>query len=145
MKTLLILLSLLSFSAYAEESIDKQFAALNTDMRHMWSGGEWEQNGQNGFYRILVAGGGYEHYKSKIYIQWVLHGSNMKDPKILTTVGIKELNENPLYSFNLPTCIGGWQCHSIELQAVHTYELTKHVFTINFIGIGKYEFKAKAL
>mgnify|MGYP006879674270 CR=1 FL=1 len=111
----------------------------------MWSGGAWEDGKQKGFYRFLVAGGGYEHYKSKLYVQWVLHGSDMVDPKVISTVEISQLNENPLYAFNLPECVGGWECNTIEIAATHTYELTKHKFKISFAGIGKYEVVPNAL
>lgn len=145
MKIVLILLALLSIPAFAWNDIDQEYATLNTDMRHMWSGGAWQENKQEGFYRFLIAGGGYEHYKSKLYVQWVAHGSDMESPKVLRTIEIKELNDNPLYAFNLPACIGGWECNSIEIAATHTYELTKHKFKIKFTGIGKYEFVPTAL
>lgn len=83
MKIVLILITILSFPAYGWNNLDEEFSALNTDMRHMWSGGEWQHDGKEGFYRILVAGGGYEHYKSKMYVQWVAHGSDMVAPQIL--------------------------------------------------------------
>ena len=145
MKILLIVIALISFPAYGWNSLDKEFASLNTDVRHMWSGGAWQHEEQEGFYRFLIAGGGYEHYKSKLYVQWVAHGSDMEAPKVLRTIEIKQLNDNPLYAFNLPICTGGWECNSIELAATHTYELTKHKFKMSFTGIGKYEFVPSAL
>ncbi len=101
----------------------------------MWSGGSWQQEEAEGFYRFLVAGGGYEHYKSKLYVQWIDHGSDTVAPKVIRTIEIKQLNDNPLYAFNLPRCIGGWECNSIEISATHSYELTKHKFKISFTGI----------
>lgn len=145
MKIILILVTLFSIPAYGWNDLDKEFSALSTDVRHMWSGGAWQYDKDEGFYRILVAGGGYEHYKSKLYVQWVVHGSDMEDPKVQLTIEIKELNDNPLYAFNLPICVGGWECNSIEVSATHTYELTKHKFKITFTGLGKYEFVPNAL
>jgi hypothetical protein len=145
MKILLIFIALLSIPAYGWNDLNKEFSALNIDIRHMWSGGAWKHNKQEGFYRVLVAGGGYEHYKSKLYVQWVKHGSDMESPKILITTSVKELNDNPLYAFNLPTCIGDWKCNSLELDATHTYELTEHKFKIILMGIGKYELVPSAL
>ena len=145
MKILLTLMILLSTSAYGWENIDSEFSVLNTDMRHMWSGGGWNSEEKEGFYRILVAGGGYEHYKSKLYIQWVVHGTDMDAPKVLSTVEIKELNENPLYSFNLPKCIGNWQCGRIEVDATNTYDLSNHKFSIELVGVGKYKFAPSTL
>jgi len=93
--------------------------------------------------RRAFAFGGYEHYKSKLYVQWVAHGSNIEAPKVLHTVGIKQLNDNPLYAFNLPSCVGNKECNTIEVAATHTYEINK--FKISFTGIGEYEFVRVAL
>ncbi|MGH1541264.1 MAG: hypothetical protein ACRBHB_12630 [Arenicella sp.] len=145
MKILFVVIALISFSAHGWEKLDKEFSVLNTDMRHMWSGGAWQHEEKEGFYRFLVAGGGYEHYKSKLYVQWLVHGSDMEAPRVIRTIEIKQLNDNPLYAFNLPACGGGWKCNSVELEATHTYELTRHKFKISLTDIGKYEFVASAL
>lgn len=145
MKILLVVIALISIPACGWNDLDKEFTSLNTDMRHMWSGGAWQHGEQEGFYRFLVAGGGYEHYKSKLYVQWVAHGSDMEAPKVLITIAIKQLNDNPLYAFNLPSCVGGWECNRVEVAATHSYALTEHKFKITFTGIGKYAFVPNAL
>lgn len=94
---------------------------------------------------MIVAGGGYEHYKAKLYVQWIDHGSDMEGPKLLKTVGIPEINRNAVYAFELPECADGWKCNTIMIEAVHTYESSQHIFEIEFTGIGEYRLKHKAL
>lgn len=127
--------------SFAWESIDEDLDALSTNVREVWSGGYWEMKDVQGFYRFVVAGGGYEHYKTKLYVQWIKHGSDMEHPVVIETTGISELNKNPIYAFGIPDCVGGWDCRELEIDAMHTYEHTSHKFKVIITDIGRYEFK----
>ena len=145
MRALLIVIVLTAMQADGKSLTDKELATLNTDIRHVWSGGSWKDIGQEGFYRILVTGGGYEHYKTKLYIQWVTNGFDDTLPKVIATTGIKQLNDDSLYAFGIPICIGGWECNSIELDATHTYNQNNHKFKVVLTGIGSYKFVDSAV
>ena len=140
MRALLALITILSFPAYSWNNIEKDFMVMDTDIRYLWTGGKWQQDDKMGFYRILLAGGGYEHYKTKLYIQWVEHGTDMDAAHILQTIGIQELNAPPLYAFSLPSCIDE-TCHRITVNTTHTYEFTQHTFIIQLTAIGQYIFQ----
>lgn len=141
MRRLLTIFIVLPSLSLAWEGVANDMAALGTTIRDVWSGGHWEVKDVEGFYRFVIAGGGYEHYKTKLYVQWIRHGSDMESPVVEETIEIKELNENPVYAFGLPKCIGGWQCSEVEINATHTYEQTSHKFKVTFTGVGQYEFK----
>jgi len=145
MRKSLLLVIFISFPAFGWENIEDEFSELNTAIHHIWTGGSWEQDGKAGLYRFLVAGGGYEHYKTKLYVQWLLHGSDEQKPSVLSTIEVVELNENPVYTFLLPKCAGSWVCGSIELEAINVYTSSKHQFNIKFTGIGKYVLTQKNL
>jgi hypothetical protein len=68
----------------------------------------------------VVAGGGYEHYKTKLHVQWIKQDSDMSLPEVVETAGINEPGKNPLYAFGLPECIGGRDCGEVEIDAKHT-------------------------
>ncbi len=145
LKQLPIVAMFLSAPLLAWEDVEKELPALNPDIRHIWSGGNWQHRGKEGFFRLIVAGGGYEHYKAKLYVQWIDHGSDMEGPKLLKTVGIAEINDSPVYAFELPECKGDWKCDAIRVEAIHTYESSRHVFEIEFTGIGQYRLKHNVL
>ena len=141
LRPLLVSILFLPAISLAWDDIDKDLGALSTNIREVWSGGHWELEDANGFYRFVVAGGGYEHYKSKLYVQWIRHGSDMELPVVIETTEVIELNANPIYAFGLPECAGGWECSEIEVNAMHAYEHTQHKFRVLFRGVGRYEFK----
>lgn len=145
MKYIVLFITLFSTPSYAWDNALTEFSSINIYMRNMWSGGSWEENNKSGYYRVLIVGGGYEHYKTRLLIQWVLHGSDMKKPIILKTTEIMELSEPLIYSFNLPKCIQDWKCNKMEINALHTYERTKHLFSIHLTGVGKYTIEHTSL
>lgn len=115
---------------------------LNADMRHIWSGGYWKHDNKEGFYRTIVTGGGYEHYQTQLYIQWLVQGSDTEAPQVLSTVSIEELNQSPVYAFDLPTC-SEWPCQRMELVGTHTYEQNPYSFHITLPSIGRYQIISK--
>ena len=119
---------------------------LDTDVREVWSGGYWKDKSNEGFYRFVILGGGIDHYKTKLYIQWITAGTDFEKPQVLKSVSINELNQTPVYSFGLPECIGDTNCSSVSIYATNVYDLSKHIIQIHLqSGVGVYSYESAAL
>ena len=119
--------------------------AVDTDLREVSSGGYWSFGNEEGFLRFIVLGGGIDHYKTRLYVQWLTIGTDYEKSKIYKSVSIHELNESPVYSFGLPKCIGKSACRSISINAKNTYDLSEHLIQIQLTEPGNYVYKSKAL
>ena len=76
-------------------------AALNADIVSIVSGGEWQGDGRNGFYRLVVVSGGYEHVTSRLYVQWVQESQDSSTPS--RVVHTKNVFGDSLYSLGVQT------------------------------------------
>jgi hypothetical protein len=56
------------------------------------SGGFWEHREQEGFYRVVVMAGGFEHVIARLYVQWITTDQDTRDYKIVRTVNVSEFN-----------------------------------------------------
>ncbi|GAC21290.1 hypothetical protein [Paraglaciecola arctica] len=119
-------------------------SSIDTDVREVWSGGYWSYGDQDGVYRFIVRGGGIEHYKTKLYVQWLTVGTDYDKPILLKSVSIKELNDTPEYSFGLPECIAESRCSSVSLEATNTYDQSKYMIQIHMPNIGVYQYESAA-
>jgi len=145
MKKIIPILFFLPSLSVAWGDIDKKLKFMSTDIREVISVGTWAERKKEGYYRFIVVGGGIEHYKAKLFIQWVTSGSDMESPVILASIAIKEINGSPIYAFRLPKCIDKNSCSVITFIAEQTYTQEKYRFKIRLKGIGKYVFSKKKL
>jgi hypothetical protein len=66
----LLLPLLLSVAARAQDEWLKDVRSLPPHVHSVHSGGFWEHGNQEGFYRIVVMAGGFEHVIARLYVQW---------------------------------------------------------------------------
>ncbi len=99
-----------------------------------WEGGSWKEKGLAGKYRFQVTEAG--NGANKLYIQWL-----KDDGEIAYSMSVRELNQRPEYSFNLPECKSDISCKTAELTATHSYEKHEQTFLLQFPNLGKYQVK----
>jgi hypothetical protein len=82
----------LSVVAWAQDELLKDVRSLPPHLHSVHSGGYWEHGNQDGFYRIVVMAGGFEHVIARLYVQWVSTDQGTRDYKIIRTVNVTEFN-----------------------------------------------------
>jgi hypothetical protein len=86
-----VALLLLSVAARAQDELHKDVRSLPSHVHSVHSGGYWEHGNQEGFYRIVVMAGGFEHVIAQLYVQWISIDQDTRDYKIVRTVNVTEL------------------------------------------------------
>jgi hypothetical protein len=79
-------------SASAQDFGPKDAQATPVGVLFAQTGGQWQKGEQEGFYRVLVISGGFEHVISRLYIQWIALDQDNREYKLVRTVDVKELN-----------------------------------------------------
>jgi hypothetical protein len=89
-------MALLSVSAAAQSGDPDlaQVEALPQRIATVYSGGAWQQGGQEGFYRAVVTGGGIEHISNRLYVQWLALDFETNGYRLMRTVAIDEVNNS---------------------------------------------------
>lgn len=143
-KHLVLIALFLPLQTIAWDNVGEKLTHFPTMVQEVKSGGEWAEDDTAGYYRFIVVGGGIEHYKTKLFVQWISHGTDEELPELLASISIVELNDDPfpLHAFNEPKCKDE-TCSSIYFEALNTYDLSEHKIEIDFTGIGQYQFKQK--
>lgn len=84
---------------------------LNPGIRAVSSGGLWIHGEQQGWLRFVVTGGGVEHYRTYLYLQWFTQVDDRSEIKHIATVPVIELNGTyaepaaiTRYTFSAPEC-----------------------------------------
>ena len=122
---------------------------LNTNIQSVSSGGLWTHGEQSGWLRFVVTGGGVEHYRTYLYIQWFSQADDNSNIEHLKTVSVTELSEENTkpatiarYTFNAPECKEKTTCTKAIFEAYDILEGTDKQFTL-FLenGPGKYRLK----
>lgn len=141
-KWLILVTLLLPMQTIAWDDIGEKLSNVPTMVQEVKSGGVWSEGDKAGYYRFIIVGGGIEHYKTKLFVQWISYETDEALPKLLVSTSIVELNEAPIHAFNLPKCKDE-TCSSIYFEALNTYDLNEHMVEIDFTGIGQYQLKQK--
>ena len=55
------------------------------------TGGSWESGKQEGFYRVVVVAGGFEHVIARLYVQWIATDQDEREYKLVRTVEVKDV------------------------------------------------------
>jgi hypothetical protein len=76
---------------FAEETAD-QIAAIPGSVEDVRIGGSWEDGGQSGAYRILVARSGGERITARLFVQWIAYGDS-GEATVRDSIEITELAE----------------------------------------------------
>ena len=82
----------LSVAARAQDEWLKDVRSLPPHVRSVHSGGFWEHREQEGFYRVVVMSGGFEHVIARLYVQWITADQDTREYKIVRTVNVIEFN-----------------------------------------------------
>ena len=143
-KVFLLLLAATSLSnAGWEEELIEEIARLPLRIADVKSTGHWNEDGKEGYYRIIVGRTGSEHPRAMLTVQWIAFGDDMSGPKLEASVLIKELTTPTIYTFKLPEYSEGDTEDVLIFDAVHSYELSKYPSKVRLVGIGKYVFEGK--
>jgi hypothetical protein len=82
----------LSVAVWAQDELLKDVRSLPPHVHSVLSGGYWEHGNQDGFYRVVVLAGGFEHVIARLYVQWISTDQVTRDYKIVRTVNVTEFN-----------------------------------------------------
>ncbi len=141
-KYLVLITLLLPLQTIAWDNVGEKLTNFPTMVQEVKSAGQWRDDDKVGYYRFIFIGAGIEHYKTKLFVQWISYETDEKPSELQSSISIIELNDVPVYGFNMPKCKDD-TCSTIYFEASNTYDLTTHSIEIDFIGIGQYQFKQK--
>jgi hypothetical protein len=89
----LVLSSLVSHAAQSDpkEAIAAEASAISASVSSVAAGGDW---GGNGFFRLVVMRGGFEHVHYRAYAQWIKDPtSNYDGPRLEKSVEVRDLSD----------------------------------------------------
>jgi hypothetical protein len=88
--------ALCALALFADEARAQDFGpndarATPVSIHSVQSGGSWQSGKQEGFYRVVVVAGGFEHVIAKLYLQWIATDSDEREYKLVRTVEVKDV------------------------------------------------------
>jgi hypothetical protein len=75
----------------ADEATLAALEKLEPAIRTMVSGGEWNDGGQEGFFRLILISDGWEHVGHRAVLQWVAINQDNRTLAVAKSVPIKEM------------------------------------------------------
>ena len=87
-------------AAGLQDPLGQAVAELPGEVRELKSAGRWRTADGEGFYRVVVLRGGYEHLADRLYIQWVREGDESRPARVVASVGVTEINDNGPFTFS---------------------------------------------
>lgn len=124
---------------------------LSTSVRSVSTGGLWTYGEREGWLRFVVTGGGVEHHRTRLYLQWFSQTDDSSEVERLETVSVIELNgplTNPpvmtRYIFATPVCNDKTACTEATLSAFDVQESVQKQFILLLDdGPGNYRIETK--
>lgn len=124
---------------------------LSTSIQSVSTGGLWAYGEQSGWLRFVIIGGGVEHYRTYLYLQWFSQTDDTLDIKQIKTVSVTELNgiyTEPAvptrYTFAIPKCKKKIACTEATIEAYDFLKGTNKQFTLFLDNEpGNYRLEAK--
>jgi hypothetical protein len=93
-KTILIAAMLGAMTAPAmAQGPEADARATPPAVHQVLSGGYWSDGKVDGFYRIVVTAGGFDHISYRLFIQWMGTDPDSHEAKIARTVAVNEISE----------------------------------------------------
>ncbi len=80
-------------AARAEPSPEADAKATPTGIHQVVTGGFWTHGKDEGYYRVVIVAGGFEHVSHRLFIQWIAIDQDNHDLKIVRTVAVAEIND----------------------------------------------------
>ena len=84
-------LLLLATAAHAQDAELNDVRATVPGIHTVQSGGFWDTRQQEGFYRVVVTSGGFEHVIARLFVQWITTDQDTREYKVVRTVAVKEV------------------------------------------------------
>jgi hypothetical protein len=85
------LLLLATSGASAQDFAINDAKGTPVSIHTVQSGGSWESGKQEGFYRVVVVAGGFEHVIARLYVQWIATDQDEREYKLVRTVDVKDV------------------------------------------------------
>jgi hypothetical protein len=105
----------------AGDDLDALLAALPGEIHQLSSTGRWRTAQAQGFYRVIVLRGGYEHVAQRLYVQWMHDGDSEHAPRVVATTGVAEINDVGPFTFSHSLRAVATNQLSIAVDARHGY------------------------
>ena len=99
----------LVFCTVAQPSSAQDSLVVDPTIADIVSGGHWAASGQEGYYRIVIRTGGFEHINSELTVQWLTEGGRDSDPVVVRSIVVKELTINRLDRPKIGQYLKGWR------------------------------------
>lgn len=102
----------------------------------------WDYKEKSGEYRLVVISKGWEHVHSEVYIQWIASDGDKGVLTTVSTVPIKEINEDAIWSAGIPILDFENEEAIFTISMDHTYmDENKSIVIIPSNEPGKYKTK----
>ncbi len=79
--------------AFAEDGPEADAKATPTGIHQVFTGGFWSHGKDEGYYRVVIVAGGFEHVSHRLFIQWIAIDQDNHDLKIARSVAVDEIND----------------------------------------------------
>lgn len=84
-------LLLSAFGTHAQDFAINDAKGTPVSIHTVQTGGSWESGKQEGFYRVVVVAGGFEHVIARLYVQWIATDQDEREYKLVRTVEVKDV------------------------------------------------------
>lgn len=118
---------------------------LPIDIRIIRNCGNWQHEGQEGYYRLIV-GDVHEAAGSELYVQWISNPSQERRSAIVTTTPIIELNDDHnQYYLSSVECKTVGKSTYIMVTGLYEHDQGNqiHKISVKLFGLGKYKLDEK--
>ena len=117
-------------AAGLQDPLGQAVAELLGEVRDLKSGGRWRTADGEGFYRVVMLRGGYEHLADRLYIQWVREGDESQPARVVASVGVTEINDNGPFTFSYLLTAEAVTRLRITVNARHGYAKDRRQFVL---------------
>jgi hypothetical protein len=98
----------LLFGTVAQSAWGQDSLVVDPSITDIVSGGHWAAAGQEGYYRIIIRTGGYEHVNSELTVEWLAERRDA-GPIVVRSLTVKELRINRLDHPKIDQYLKGWR------------------------------------
>lgn len=121
-------------------AVMEQLSKLSYGINYVRSFGAWQEDGQQGNYRLVLLESSRDFVHSLLFLQWLQHdlvdGKRVSE-RVIHTAPVNEINLPMVYRITEPK-VGEGEHVVIEVMAVNQYTKRMQGFIVVPAGVGKY-------
>lgn len=118
------------------EAVAADAVGVTADVSTVHTGGAWSERDKEGTYRVIITDRGFDHVKSKLYLQWLVQEPEEGLPQVRATVAFAAFNEMPVYNLDISEWKPQMNRLRVELSAYNSYSGAKCRFIVEAMTPG---------